>query len=144
MFPPDTKKGQTRKTSSLLALLGSQSLWHLDFQLLASTLQRINSCCLKPPTLQYFISKEALGNWYAHPVHILPGLPHFLNAISRAIRKWASFTSEMPSSATTSSDSPLAREKSLSGNTSLPGRASLLWTDTSPARIKSSHCAWVT
>lgn len=71
--------------------MGPQSHWHLDFKLLASTLQRTNSCCLKPPTLQYFISKEALGNWYTHPVHILPGLPHFLNAISRAIRRWAGF-----------------------------------------------------
>lgn len=84
---------EARKISSLEHLLGSQSHWHLDFKLLASSAQRINSCCFKPPTHQYFIM-EALGNWYTHPVHILPGLPHFLNAISRTIRKWASFPSQ--------------------------------------------------
>lgn len=59
---PTRNQKEARKISSLLPLIGPQSHWHLDFKLLASTLQRINSCCLKPPTLEYFISKEVLGN----------------------------------------------------------------------------------
>lgn len=52
---------EARKTSFPQPLLGSQSPWHLGSKLLTSAAQGIDSCCFKPPTLQYFIM-EALGN----------------------------------------------------------------------------------
>ena len=57
------KLGRGKEAFSLMGLKGAWTYQQLDFRLVASRTEIINFCCVKPPSVWYFVV-VVLGNIY--------------------------------------------------------------------------------